>query len=217
MNESTATGDDSVQSERPEGSFAWLLPVVYDLGAPALFLPLGGWDSLREQALDTFEVRPGDHVLELGCGTGGMTEKLIKRGASVTAIDRSQAMLKRARRRAAGATIIRADIGSFQCEQRFDRVLLMFVMHHLDADTRIHALGLARRVLVPGGTIGIVDWAKPTGSILRRCLQIYFTLEPRCAKDWVDQGFESHLQRAKLTTLRDRSFARGFVRLVIAG
>ncbi|MDP3073797.1 MAG: class I SAM-dependent methyltransferase [Opitutaceae bacterium] len=218
MKESTVTGNDSVQSEGHESPFTWLVPVVYDLGAPALFSPLGGWDTLREQALDTFEVRAGEHVLELGCGTGGITEKLIKRGACVTAIDRSEPMLKRARRRAPSATIIRADIRSLQCERRFDRVLLAFVLHHLDAETRMHALRFARRVLAPEGTIGIVDWVKPTGDIRRRCLQIYLTLlEPPCAKDWTDEGFESHLRRAELTILKDRSFARGFVRLVVAG
>src|SRR5947209_6665818 len=81
------------------GLFTRLDPLIFDLGAPLVFLPLGGIDAVREQTLDVLDIRPGSKVLELGCGTGALTAKLVRRGASVTAVDLSESMLRRARRR----------------------------------------------------------------------------------------------------------------------
>ena len=47
--------------------------------------------------------RPGDHVLELGCGTGEDAIWLARRGVHVTATDVSQSMLDVAQRKAAAA------------------------------------------------------------------------------------------------------------------
>src|SRR6185436_1252983 len=47
------------------------------------------------------------HVLELGCGTGRITEPLAKAGVAVVGVDRSAAMLARARHRVPS---VRADI-----------------------------------------------------------------------------------------------------------
>ena len=61
-----------------------LAPVVFDMGAPLLFAPVGGLKSLRNSTIDALDVVDGSAVLELGCGTGGMTEMLLRRGARVT-------------------------------------------------------------------------------------------------------------------------------------
>ncbi|MBI1915267.1 MAG: class I SAM-dependent methyltransferase [Planctomycetes bacterium] len=47
-------------------------------------------------------------VLELGCGTGGITRLLLERGVAVTAVDGSERMLARARRRAPGYAPVRS-------------------------------------------------------------------------------------------------------------
>ncbi len=61
---------------------------------------LGRW--LRTAVWEWLEVAflPGDHVLDLGCGTGEDAIWLAQRGVHVTAIDASPAMLEIARRKA---------------------------------------------------------------------------------------------------------------------
>lgn len=53
-----------------------------------------------ECALSLFKVKPGMHLLDIGCGTGNFSFKLINLGASVVGIDASQEMLKIARKKA---------------------------------------------------------------------------------------------------------------------
>lgn len=50
-------------------------------------------------ALEQLDVRPGDRVLEVGFGGGVLTAMLLRAGADVTGIDRSDVMVRRADRR----------------------------------------------------------------------------------------------------------------------
>jgi SAM-dependent methyltransferase len=59
-------------------------------------------------------------ILELGCGTGRVTHRLLELGHAVTAVDESAAMLEHVR----GATTVRADIRTLALGRRFDAVVL---------------------------------------------------------------------------------------------
>lgn len=203
---------------RPDiGFFDRLSPLIFDLGAPLVFFPVGGIDAIRERTLDALDVSPGASVLELGCGTGALTVKLLQRGARVTAVDLSEAMLRRARRRARSATFIRGDILDFKGGQKFDRVLLAFVLHHLEARERVAALRLAGDSLTPSGLLGILDWSLPPRGPLRSALQAFVSLaEPSSATDWLEQCPETVLEQSGLTALRSFGLARGTVRVVVA-
>lgn len=199
------------------GFYDQLGAAIYDFGAPAVFFPLGGVNVLRERTLDELDIQPGSHVLELGCGTGALTEKLIQRGALVTAVDQSKAMLWRAHRRAPSATFVQRDILSLNCDQKFDRVLIAFVLHHMDIKARISTLNIARDALRTGGLIGILDWVEPTRSPLRWALHAFLSaVEPGSAKDWVKRGFETHLEQSGLAKLRSCNLAMGAARVVVA-
>src|SRR5881397_1078588 len=119
---------------------------LYDVGAPAVFFPLGGIRAMREKTLDVLDIKPGTTVLELGCGSGGLTALMIRRGAVVKSVDQSEAMLRRARRRAPEATFARCKIQDFKSDEKFDRVLLAFVLHHMESDDRLATLKLARKL-----------------------------------------------------------------------
>lgn len=139
--------------------------VKYDVLNTAIFLPSGGSRRVRQRFVSALDVSPSDRVLELGCGTGQVTALLVAAGAEVVAIDALPAMLEGARRRAPGATFIEADLLDLEITGHFDRVVLSFVLHNFDSDRRRDALRLSRRVLAPGGQIGVLDWAVPSGRI----------------------------------------------------
>jgi len=120
--------------------------------------------ALIEQA----DLRPGQRVLEIGCGTGNLTVMLKQRQpqADVVALDPDPNALARARRKAelAGADIHWvqgfADAIPYP-DASFDRVMSSFMLHHLPRDEKRAALVDVLRVLKAGGSFHVVDFAAP--------------------------------------------------------
>jgi ubiquinone/menaquinone biosynthesis C-methylase UbiE len=66
-------------------------------------------ESLREKAIEAANVKPGMMAVDVGAGTGFITEGLVKKGVKVIAVDQSEAMLSQIRRKfgSAGAIDLR--------------------------------------------------------------------------------------------------------------
>jgi ubiquinone/menaquinone biosynthesis C-methylase UbiE len=189
----------------------------YDLLARFVFAPVGGLEALREAALAAIGVKAGMRVLELGCGTGGLTRKLIKRGAEITAVDWSEPMLRRARRRAPAATFEPGEITAYTPKGRYDRVLLAFVLHELDLEARQRALELARDALTPDGAVAIVDHAIPKDGLIPRAVSAFVhSFEPPTTVEWLRGGFDAELLRSGLTPETKQSLARGTAIVVVS-
>ena len=117
---------------------------VYDAINTAIFLPTGGSRRLRRQLVEALDVRPGHRALELGCGTGQVTARLLDAGAEVVAVDALPEMLAGARRRAPAATIVEGDALTTEVGDGFDRTVLSFVLHNFDHGGRVSLLRRAR-------------------------------------------------------------------------
>jgi ubiquinone/menaquinone biosynthesis C-methylase UbiE len=149
---------------------------IYDLLNKFLFsLFLTRERTVREMTLELAQVRAGERVLEVGCGTGSLTLAASKRvGASgeVHGIDAAPEMIAAARRKfeRAGADadlqVGRIDEIPFS-DGRFDVVLASFMIFHMAEDTRRRGLPETRRVLKPGGRLLIVDFEPPKKGYLR--------------------------------------------------
>jgi trans-aconitate methyltransferase len=91
--------------------------------------------------------RPGERILDLGCGDGALTEKLVAAGASVVAVDASAEQVAGARARGLDARVARAEALSFAGE--FDAVFSNAALHWMrDAPA---VLASVQRALRPGG------------------------------------------------------------------
>jgi tRNA (cmo5U34)-methyltransferase len=106
------------------------------------------------------------HVLDVGCGAGNYTLKLLERlpNLDATLIDLSQPMLDRASERVGRATTgrittIRGDIREVELpDGQFDIVLAAAVLHHLRTDDEWRRVFTAfHRVLRPGGSVWVFD------------------------------------------------------------
>src|SRR5438874_11297596 len=60
-------------------------------------------DELIDQACQVAGIGRGDHVLEVGCGSGQLTRSLAARGLHVTALEPGENLIALARRNLAGA------------------------------------------------------------------------------------------------------------------
>ncbi len=130
-----------------------------------------GWDrSVRAWTLDRARIRPGDHVLDIGCGTGDLTLAARSRvgpTGRVYGVDASPEMIAVAQRKAAK----RHQEVEFRLEpverltnpdNSLDVVLSSLMIHHLPGDLKREACAQVYRVLKPGGRFLIVDIAPGT-------------------------------------------------------
>jgi ubiquinone/menaquinone biosynthesis C-methylase UbiE len=109
------------------------------------------WELRRAFLLG--ELRPGDHALDLGCGTGDFTASMAEAGASPVGADVAEAALARARARHPSLDFRLVPIGGplpFE-DNAFDLVWASEVIEHV-ADTA-RWLSEVRRVLTPGGRL----------------------------------------------------------------
>lgn len=110
-----------------------------------------------DATLDKLDLQPGRSLLDVGCGSGLATSLAAQRGARVTGVDAAEELLEIARTRTPEGEFRRADIvrlpwpdGSFDVVTGFNSFQY--------APDPVQALAEARRVLRPGGRLGVVVW-----------------------------------------------------------
>lgn len=82
-----------------------------------------------ENLLDLLDPKLGEHILDLGCGTGQLTEKIARNGTEVMGIDSSQNMIEKARQNYPDLQFNVADARSFQIDRTFDAVFSNATLH----------------------------------------------------------------------------------------
>lgn len=102
-----------------------------------------------EDLLKFLNPKPGEAILDLGCGTGQLTEKIAQAGAEVMGIDHAPTMIEKARQ---NYPHIRFDVGdarNFQVDKPLDAVFSNAVLHWMkEADSAIASI---HQSLKPGG------------------------------------------------------------------
>lgn len=112
--------------------------------------------------VEHLELTPGDRVLDIATGTGFTAFALATRASRVVGLDLTAGMLAEARRLspASGIAWIAGDAESLPFgDAVFDAVTVRRAPHHFPHLSQ--ALGEMRRVVRPGGRIGIVDQVPP--------------------------------------------------------
>lgn len=119
-----------------------------------------GADRLRYRCIERADLKPGDTVLDVGCGPAYYFEKLPQ-PVNYYGFDTADRYVEWANKKwgGRGATI---HLGIFDAEQadklpKVDAVLLLGLLHHLSDDESLELLENAGRVLAPGGRVVSVD------------------------------------------------------------
>ncbi|MGY4642444.1 class I SAM-dependent methyltransferase [Cellulomonas sp. URHB0016] len=143
----------------PAAGKSWLLP-LYDP-----MTRLGGVGRRHARLVALAGIRPGDRVLDLGCGTGNLALMVARTapGSDVTGLDPDRPSLvvaaRKARRRRVPMTLVRGYGHAVPLpDESVDHVVSSLALHHVDPDRRAATAGEVRRVLRPGGTVTILDF-----------------------------------------------------------
>ncbi|MDD2884661.1 MAG: class I SAM-dependent methyltransferase [Dechloromonas sp.] len=119
----------------------------------------------REDLLVHLAPAPGEHLVELGCGTGSSLERLgpmVNQLACFDLVDLCPALLVLARQRATGCPVARvseADARHWQPAKPVDAVFLSYALSMMPDWPLV--LANAYAMLRPGGRIGLVDFYLP--------------------------------------------------------
>lgn len=128
----------------------------------------GHYRRLRDSALDTMgPVLPG-RTLQVACVYGDLSEQLLRRvragGGSLDVVDVLPIQLENLRRKLADDTVglLARDASMLGLpDAAYDRAILYFLLHEQPPSVRERTLAEAFRVVKPGGSVIIVDFARP--------------------------------------------------------
>ncbi|MGH2698623.1 MAG: class I SAM-dependent methyltransferase [Actinomycetota bacterium] len=130
----------------------------YDASAAQGDDPLVAHGREIDRALDAF--RPAGRVLEIACGTGNQTRRLLEHASELTAVDSSSEAMELARKKLGDDPRIRfieADIFSWNPEERYDVVFFGWWLCHVPPERFDRFWDLVRRALKPGGRVFFED------------------------------------------------------------
>lgn len=125
--------------------------------------PFAGYDDLMDVVYDSIGNSEKLSVLDIGFGTGKLTERFYKDGHTITGIDFSSEMIKIASKKMDQARFIQFDF----CDglpdkiegEKFDVILSTYAIHHLENKEKINFINNLKKYLHQDGMILIGDVA----------------------------------------------------------
>jgi len=206
------------QSAQTEGRLIRWAP-YYDFAVN--ITTLGQARRLRKTTVNNALIKPGDNVLDVGCGTGEVTlvAKTRAKDGKVYGIDPAPEMIAVARTKAARQGLeIDFRVGVIESlpfpDMSIDMVTSSLMMHHLPEELKVRGLAEIYRVLKPGGRLLIADFMRPTGSFLNH-LFIAFTRHQGLKSGIEDlQKLLEEAGFSQVTQLKEQILIIGFVSAV---
>lgn len=125
--------------------------------------------AYRQRAVDLLQLTKGDRVVEIGCGTGrnfALLERAVGPGGAIIAVDISEAMLARARKRIdrhgwSNVELVLSDAASYEYPAPVDGVLSTYTLIVVPEYDRV--IERACGALKEGKRCAILDQKLPSG------------------------------------------------------
>ena len=129
-----------------------------------LFIP---YQELLKIVCDELDIRPGDRVLEAGCGTGNLAIKIKEKGGDVVGLDNCKEALDLYREKDRSANVILADLTQklpFP-DEFFDKIACSNTLYAIPKEKQLFVLKEFYRVLRHGGRLVLVNPKKESKTI----------------------------------------------------
>ncbi len=187
-------------------------------------ISFGKYHRFIVRAIGDMNIREGDNVLDMGCGTGknaALMTGYIGANGSITGVDLSPVMESQFRERHQHDDRIkfsrqRIDI-PFELEKKYDKVLISFVIHGFPHEVRERILENAYNHLKPGGKLMILDFAEINMEEMPwHHRYIFKTVECVYAFDYIDRDWKSILKEHGFTDVGESFYFRNYARLLNA-
>ncbi len=159
---------------------------VYDILEP--WVMFGKQNKINRQVVEFLDIKAGHKILDMGCGTGVVTQLISRRlsseqGGMAVGIDAAGKMIEGAVKKRASDTcrfkVAAAETLPFENES-FDSVVSTLFFHHIQLDLKEKAFAEAFRVLKPGGTT--ISWTMNTRKPLIRICPV---MRPSSVLFWI--------------------------------
>jgi ubiquinone/menaquinone biosynthesis C-methylase UbiE len=184
----------------------------------------GNYARLRDAALEEMGNTLPGKTLQVACVYGDLTNRLCDRaaaeGGSVDIVDVLPIQLENLRNKLpadAPASLLVMDAGDLNLPDAcYDRALLFFLLHEQPRAWRERTLSEVLRVIKPGGTVVIVDYARPHWwHPMRYLLPLLFvTLEPFALDLWREDVL-TYFPRFRTRSPHRHQFFGGLYQLVV--
>jgi SAM-dependent methyltransferase len=147
----------------------------------------------------TERVRPGERVLDVGCGNGLLSMQVAAAGAHVTAMEQHADIVADAKKRHSHerVTFLTGDVLYDLPEEPFDTIILSNILEHIEE--RVEFLEMLTKRYTPGRFLMRVprydrDWRVP----LKDEMGVDYFLDPTHYTEYTPEAFERELEQAGL-------------------
>lgn len=146
--------------------------------------PFAGYSSvlsgIYEKVYASMQKKNNIKVLDIGFGTGVLTERLYRMNCHITGIDFSEKMIAAAQEKMPEATLLCHDFSkglpAELCDKAFDFIISTYVIHHLSDNEKVLFIEALVPLLKRGGSILIGDVSFETRSEFAACKEQFKTV-----------------------------------------
>ncbi len=147
--------------------------------------PFEGYYNVLSYVQSLVNLDKGVKILDIGIGTGLLTQELYKKGAKVYGIDFSKKMLELAKSKMPKGIFYCCDFKSGlpkELKEKFDYIVSSYAIHHINDDEKVEFIKELKTRLKNKGKIIIADVAFETKNKLNECKRI-------SGENWDDDEF----------------------------
>ena len=185
---------------------------------------LGLYKGFIKKAIHHMDIQPGDHILDLGCGTGRnailMCGYLSDKG-HITGLDISEHMERQFHRNFKNNQLAeyikqRIDI-PFDLQKTYDKVFISFVIHGFPHEIRSIVIQNAFHSLKPGGKFFILDFAEFDMDKMPGLHRFIFKkIECKYAFDFIKRNWKDILSKHGFNHFSEQFYFKRYICLLSA-
>jgi ubiquinone/menaquinone biosynthesis C-methylase UbiE len=156
-------------------------------------------------------IKPNDHVLIIGGGTGRILDWLHK-DCHITYVEPSSQMMKRAKKRRQ-ATFIQTDFASFSSKERFDVIVCPFVLDVFPSEQLGPVIKKIKDLLKPDGHLVVTDFKETDvwhHRLLLRLMFVFFSITTNLKTQKL-APIQTQVLNASFDRIKSASFKNGLI------